>query len=334
MVDGQGPATVQNGRWDPLVDRLQALRLAAGEPSYASIAQLVTERRTAAGVPDHAARIARSTIYDCFRPGRVRVNVVLVREIAEVLGAADGDVDAWVARCRQPAPALAAPPDPAPDDPGRGPAEAAPSLPRPGVLALLLVAAVLVNFAGNAFHEALRLPVFLDMVGTAAAAIVLGPWWGALVGVLTNVAGVATSGPASLPFALVNVVGALAWGYGVRRLGLGRTLPRFFSLGLLVAVACSAVAVPLLLLLFDGSTGHSQDTIGATLAQLTGSSALGTAVSNLVVSLGDKIISSFVALVVVAALPASWGAWRHLPLLGTAGAARGHGGLAEHPSSG
>ncbi len=171
------------------------------------------------------------------------------------------------------------------------------------------------NLAGNAFHELLRLPIFLDMVGTAIAAIVLGPWWGALVGALSNTAGVTTSGAASLPFALVNVVGALVWGYGVRRLGLGRTLPRFFALGLLVAVACSAVAVPLLLLLFDGSTGHGQDGITATLRDLTGSTALAAAGSNLVVSVGDKLISSFVALVAIAALPAALGARQWLGLL-------------------
>ena len=112
------------------------------------------------------------------------------------------------------------------------------------------------------------------MTGTAIAAMALGPCWGALVGGVTNLLGVASSGPASLPFGLVNVAGALVWGYGVRRFGLGRTLPRFFSLNLLVALVCSAVAVPILLLLFSGSTGHGQDGIGATILELSGFVAL------------------------------------------------------------
>lgn len=305
MTEEQTSAARSGGsRWDLLAEELQRLRLMVGEPSYAAVAQLVTERRVAAGQPEHSARIARSTVYDCFRPGRVRVNVALVREIAEVLGAEDAQVDEWIARCRE-TPTSEPPPLETVEKPER----------RPGVIALLVLAAVLVNVTGSAFHELLRLPIFLDMVGTAIAAIVLGPWWGALVGVLSNTAGVATSGTASLPFALVNVVGALVWGYGVRRLGLGRTLPRFFSLGLLVAVACSAVAVPLLLLLFDGSTGHGQDGIAATIRDLTGSGALATAGSNLVVSVGDKLISSFVALVAIAALPATLAARQWLGLL-------------------
>ena len=43
--------------------------------------------------------------------------------------------------------------------------------------------------ADGTINTALKLPTFLDMIGTCVAAIVLGPWWGALVGVITNVGG-------------------------------------------------------------------------------------------------------------------------------------------------
>lgn len=305
--DLQSAVSRESSRWDPLVAELQRLREDVGEPSYAAIAQLVMDRRLAAGQPSHAARIARSTVYDCFRPGRVRVNLGLVHEIGEVLGAPEGQVDEWIARCRQ-RPTDGVTPsvlDPEPVETGpRSPSPAEPP-PPPGrrLVALLVVSTVLLNLAGRQFEELLRLPVFLDMIGTAIAAMALGPWWGVLVGLLTNGAGVAVSGPASLPFALVNVVGALAWGYGVRRFGLGRTLPRFFGLNVIVAVACSAVAVPILLLIFSGSTGHAQDTVGMTILGLTGSQGLAVASSNLMLSLGDKMISGFVALVTIAALP-------------------------------
>lgn len=287
-------------RWDLLAEELQRLRTEVGEPSYAAVAQSVMDRRIAAGESPHAARLARSTVYDCFRTGRVRVNLGLVREIAEVLGAEDGQVDEWIARCR----GASRQTDPSAPSPVR---EEVPPPPPPGrrLVAALLVGAVLLNLLGREFQELLRLPIFLDMTGTAIAAMAIGPWWGALVGVATNLAGVASSGPASIPFALVNVAGALVWGYGVRRFRLGRTLPRFFSLNLLVAVACSAIAVPLLLVLFAGSTGHGQDGIGANILDLTGSRELAVAGSNLLVSVADKMISGFVALVVIAALPLS-----------------------------
>jgi energy-coupling factor transport system substrate-specific component len=47
------------------------------------------------------------------------------------------------------------------------------------VVALVPAAAAL-NIVGSMINNALKLPIFLDMIGTAVAAIVLGPWWGAL----------------------------------------------------------------------------------------------------------------------------------------------------------
>ena len=81
------------------------------------------------------------------------------------------------------------------------------------VVAIVPVAAAL-NIVGSQINTILHLPTFLDMIGTCVVAIVLGPWWGALVGVITNLVGSLFSGPIDLPFAVVNVAGALVWGYG------------------------------------------------------------------------------------------------------------------------
>lgn len=316
MAEEQTPATRRDSsRWDPLAEELRHLRAQVGEPSYAAVAQLVMDRRIAAGQSPHSARLARTTVYDCFRTGRVRVNLGLVREIAAVLGADDGQVDEWVARCREHAEEQAGqePVAPPPEQPA-----CPPPAPTRRLLALVVVGSVALNLAGRGFQELLHLPVYLDMSGTAIAAMALGPWWGALVGVLTNVAGVAVSGQASVPFALVNVAGALVWGYGIRRFGFGRTLPRFFTLNLLVAVVCTTVAVPILLLLFAGSTNHGQDGIGATILALSDSTVLAVTTSNLLVSVGDKILSGFLALAVVAALPLSLRARTSLEMLGPA----------------
>ena len=90
------------------------------------------------------------------------------------------------------------------------------------VVALVPAAAAL-NIVGGYINNALHLPIFLDMIGTCVAAIVLGPWWGSLVGVITNVGGSFFTGPIGIPFALANVAGALVWGYGVRSWGMGST---------------------------------------------------------------------------------------------------------------
>lgn len=85
---------------DTIAADLRALRTAAGEPSYAHIGRLVAARRAARGVPDHERRIPRTTLYNCFRDGRRRIDVDAVTEIALALGLSEADQPRWAARVR------------------------------------------------------------------------------------------------------------------------------------------------------------------------------------------------------------------------------------------
>jgi energy-coupling factor transport system substrate-specific component len=170
------------------------------------------------------------------------------------------------------------------------------------VVTLVPVAAAL-NIVGGYIDGLLHLPIFMDMIGTAVVAIVLGPWWGALVGVITNTGSAFLSGPVGLPFALCNVVGALVWGYGVRSFGMGRTFPRYFVLNLIVAVAVSLTAVPIYVFLFGGATGHFSDLMTAAFLAMGQNLFVSVFSSNILVSLADKLIAGFVALAIIDALP-------------------------------
>jgi energy-coupling factor transport system substrate-specific component len=180
------------------------------------------------------------------------------------------------------------------------------------VVALVPVAAAL-NIVGGQINTILKLPTFLDMIGTAVVAIVLGPWWGALVGAITNIVASFISGPIGLPFAVVNVAGALVWGYGVRTFKMGRTFTRYFILNLIVALVCTLFAVPIYVFIFGGATGHFSDMMTA--AFLAAGQNLITSVfsSNIIVSLADKVISGFVALAIIEALPKNLTAGLELP---------------------
>lgn len=294
-----------SGRWDPVIAELQALRQRAGEPSYAEIARRVVDQRVARGSTEHAARIAKSSVHDAFRLGRARLNLPLTRELVEALGGAPADVDAWVARSVEEAAAAAARVEQLEPAPGPATATEPTTTAGPTWRLGLVVAAVCValNLVGRVFVDALALPLHLDMAGTAVAAFTLGPWAGAGVGVVTNVLGTVSSGWVSLPFALVNVAGALVWGYGVRRWGLGRTLPRFLSLQVLVAIVCTLVAVPIIVAL-EGAAVRGGESVLLRLSSATVDSLLlAVGLSNALASLADKVISGFVALVVVSAMP-------------------------------
>ncbi|WP_296603697.1 hypothetical protein [Nocardioides sp.] len=297
-VERNTGAPGHDGRWDHLISRLHDLRERSGSPSYAAIAQLVVDQRLADGQDVHSARIARSSVHDAFRYGRTRINVQLVRELVRALGEDPAVVDTWVQESLRPREDA-----PAPEPPLA--AEDGPQAPPRGQLALLILGCLAVNLAGREFVDFFELPVYLDMVGTAIAAIALGPWRGAGVGAATNIAGIIGSGWDSLPFGLVNVAGALVWGYGVRRWRLGRTLPRFFGLNIITALVCSIIAVPVIVAVYGHDLRSGHDVITNLVDDSIDSFLVALGFSNMLTSLSDKLISGFVALVAVSALPAA-----------------------------
>ena len=164
----------------------------------------------------------------------------------------------------------------------------------------LVPAAVALNIVGGYINGAL--PTFLDMIGTAVIAITIGPWWGALAGALTNTIGGFIGSPISLPFAACNVIGALVWGYGVRW-GMGKSMIRYFILSLICALAVTLMAVPIYVFVFGGATGHFADMMTAAFVGMGSRLIYAVFSSNIIVSLADKIISSFLALAIIEALP-------------------------------
>jgi len=169
------------------------------------------------------------------------------------------------------------------------------------VIALVPVASVL-NVIGGTVAGALKLPIFLDMIGTAVVAMTIGPWWGALVGVITNVTSGFITGPVSIPFAACNVVGALIWGYGTKW-GWANDKLQFFGLSVASAVGVSLMAAPIVIFVFGGATGHASDVLTAGLIAAGGDMWTSVFSSNIIVSSADKILSSFLALAIIGALP-------------------------------
>lgn len=177
------------------------------------------------------------------------------------------------------------------------------AVPRSYIYALI-PAAVALNVVGGYINTVLRLPTFLDTIGTAVVAMTVGPWWGALAGATTNIIKGFTVGPISIPFAASNVAAALVWGYGVRW-GMGKSFVRFLILSLIVAFVVACVNVPIAVFIFGGATGHFSDVITAAFLGMGQRLIVSVFSAKILVELADKIISSFVALAILRALPAS-----------------------------
>jgi energy-coupling factor transport system substrate-specific component len=180
------------------------------------------------------------------------------------------------------------------------------------VMIVALCAAL--NVFGGFTAKTLAIPiVYLDTIGTFVAAVLLGPWWGAAAGVTYNVTASLTFDPGTWPFAIVSIVVALLWGYGIRRFGLGRSPLTFFALGLVVAVVAAIVASPIVLFVFGGATGSASDAITFA-AQLAGlSQGVAVFLSNIESNLADKLLAGSLGLALVRALPGTSLAGVRLP---------------------
>ncbi len=97
-------------------------------------------------------------------------------------------------------------------------------------IAVIVAAGILLNYLGLVLTLRLQSILYLDMTGTALAAFLLGPWWGAIVGLLSNslVNWLLYPEPGAdviiFPWSLVNMAGALFWGFMARRAGFRKYL--------------------------------------------------------------------------------------------------------------
>ncbi|MEU4446695.1 hypothetical protein AB0K14_07505 [Actinosynnema sp. NPDC050801] len=80
---------------DELCARLRDLRLWAGSPSFTRIVQDIAAIRAARGLPVAERRPGRVTVYECFRPGRRRIDVELLVDIVAALGVDEAGRSRW-----------------------------------------------------------------------------------------------------------------------------------------------------------------------------------------------------------------------------------------------
>jgi energy-coupling factor transport system substrate-specific component len=306
---------------DSTVRRLQELRQAAGEPSYASIARAVAALRIQRGVKEEAALPPRTTVYDAFRLGRRRLDYDLVADLTSVLNAAAAARPSLATPAAPVADEAAGdaevdvPPDgsspsrtPEPHDPVVETVTAARDFGGPTVSfrVKLAVIALIVNFAGMFLMRWLQLPIYLDMIGTALAAVVLGPWWG--VGVSFAAAALHDGILGSwwmVAFSPVSAAGALMWGYGARRWGAARSIARFLRLTLWVSVVCTFLSLPPLIGTLGRWPSHPEAVLTQVMIEYLPYWAA-VLVANGFFVLLDKIVTAFIALALLDAWRARW----------------------------
>ncbi len=177
---------------------------------------------------------------------------------------------------------------------------------------------VLLNVAGRQIASFGIEGVFLDMIGTAFTAIVLGPWWAAASAAATTLAN-GSFFETYFPFGVVNVIGGLVWGYlaragNVRNVlasrsgGIWAALAWTIILALAGAIAAGLASSLVKLIIYPAVgrpfvLGNLYLQVQAGLEQLTGpgvSPALTLVAGDLLRDLKDKAIVVPIAVLLVA----------------------------------
>ena len=142
---------------------------------------------------------------------------------------------------------------------------------------VLIPIAVGINLIGGTLSSTLKLPLFLDMIGTTVIACLSGPWVAALCGLLTNVFLSLVANPVYLPYALSSVLCGLVVGYMVKA-GLFKKIWGVILVWLACALVNTITASLVTVFVYGGATGVN-----------------GTSV--------DKGITVFIAYVIVRRIP-------------------------------
>lgn len=168
---------------------------------------------------------------------------------------------------------------------------------------VLIPIAVGINLIGGTLCSTLKLPLFLDMIGTVVVACLSGPWVAAITGLLTNIFLAIVANPVNLPYAVVSVLCGLTVGYMVK-LGLfkkwwGAVLV-WLAITLVNAISASIVTV----FVFGGATGiNGTSVLTATLVVAMKNIFASVFSSSIVENLVDKGIAVLVAYFIVKKVP-------------------------------
>lgn len=173
------------------------------------------------------------------------------------------------------------------------------------VTLVLIPAAIGINYLGKLFAGVLKLPLWLDAIGTVLAAVLAGPIAGAICGAANNIIYGLTMDPISTVYALTNlgigiVAGILAYK------GFMKTIKGAIITSLAVGLVAVVVSTPLNILLWDGTTGNVWgDALYAWAIAHDMPVWISSFLDELVVDLPDKIAVVLIVFAICKGLPKS-----------------------------
>ncbi len=170
-------------------------------------------------------------------------------------------------------------------------------------IAILIPLGVAINLVGGQIAGQLKLPLYLDSIGTAIVAAIMGPYIGAVSGVLYNVISSLISGQIlSSLFGICNIATAFIVGFMVRA-GKFKTILHMIIAAVAVAMANALLGAPIATVVYGGIQGGGVDLLVAGFLAMGNDILSAAFFARIPVNLADKGLSVLIAWLILMRLP-------------------------------
>ncbi|MDW0116892.1 ECF transporter S component [Sporosarcina thermotolerans] len=168
---------------------------------------------------------------------------------------------------------------------------------------VLIPAAVGINYLGKLFADLLKLPLWVDSIGTVLSSMLAGPIVGALSGIVNNVVYGFTTSPVSFVYAITSAVIGLIAGIMAYK-GWISNAGKAIVLGLVVGFIAAIVSTPLNIMFWEGTTGNVWgDALFATMLAKDMPLWLASFADSVVVDVPDKVVTVLLSFLIFKGLP-------------------------------
>ncbi|MDU4933924.1 MAG: ECF transporter S component [Peptostreptococcaceae bacterium] len=165
------------------------------------------------------------------------------------------------------------------------------------IKSIMLAICIAVNIILGTLVQVLNIPLlFLDTVGTILGSIVLGPFFGALIGGCSNIILGIISNPTSISYAFANIALGFIVGFVSKKRRFD--YKQACVVGLILSVICPLISTPVSLYLYENVYSNGSDLLLRIISQSSKIIFSGAFIPRLVSNMFDKILSClFVALI-------------------------------------
>ena len=187
---------------------------------------------------------------------------------------------------------------------------------RMNTLAIVLIpVCIAIDWAGHVVASTLKLPLFLDSIGTVLGGLLAGPWVGGIAGLITNFISSGTVDPTAAPYSIISL--AIGFAAGIAGYyGWHKSWPGRVALYVLIVLVASIGSTPINIHLYAGQSGtpFGDLTVYPAIIKAGMPSWLAAYLDEATGDIPDKLITVVVAILIYFGLPmryrALFAVWR------------------------